>query len=237
MKTMLQRSIDKNCSNWHNQLYSAFWAYCTTIKTVMRFAPFHLVHVIEVVLPIKCEIPILRSVFDLLPDTTPLEKCILLLECLDEEQRVSLQHDEAMKQHSKTAYDQRVRPRTFHEGDLALAYHTAKSKLGPRKFKPYWHSPFIIRKCLPKAHMSSPSQKAVFLTTQSMGCTRRNFIHEPPPSYDHVLHSPMYIYVSFCYILLYVFHIYSCTSCLPCRSCWPPISLVSPMASVATHKT
>jgi len=55
-----------------------------------------------------------------------------------------------MKKCSKAAYDQRVRPHTFHEGDLVLAYHIAKSKIGLGKFKPHWHDPFIIWKCLPK---------------------------------------------------------------------------------------
>jgi len=55
-----------------------------------------------------------------------------------------------MKRCSKDAYDQRVQPRTFHEGDLVLAYHMAKYKLGPKNFKPRWHVPFIIRKFLPK---------------------------------------------------------------------------------------
>jgi len=90
LKTMLQCSIDKNHSNWHNQLYSALWAYRTTIKTTTGFTPFHLVHGMEAVLPIKCEIPTLRMVVDLLPDTSPLEQRLLFLDRLDEDQRASL---------------------------------------------------------------------------------------------------------------------------------------------------
>ena len=133
---MLQRSIDKNRSNWHNQLYSALWAYCTTIKTVAGFTLFHLVHGTEAVLPIECEIPTLCTAVDLLPDTSPLEQCLLVLDHLNEYRRASLQHIEAMKKCSKVVYDQRVRPHIFHEGDLVLAYHVAKSKIGPEKFKP-----------------------------------------------------------------------------------------------------
>jgi len=134
---MLQRSIEKNRSNWNNPLYSALWAYRTTIKTAIGFTPFHLVHGTEAVLPIECEIPTLRSAVDLLPDTSPLEQHLLFLDRLDEDRRASLPHNEALKKRSKATYNQRVRRRTFHEGDLVLAYHTAKSKLGHGKFKPH----------------------------------------------------------------------------------------------------
>jgi len=108
LKTILHWSIDKNHSNWHNQLYSTLWVYRTTIKTVTDSTPFHLVHGIEVILPIECEIPILRSV--------------------DENQRASLQHNEAMKWCYKAIYDQRVQPHRFHEGDLVLALLAALGK-------------------------------------------------------------------------------------------------------------
>ena len=107
-----------------------------TIKIATGFTPFHLVHGIEAVLPIECEIPTLHSIIDLLLDTTPLAQRLLFLKRLDEDRCASLQHNEAIKWRSKAAYDQRVQPRTFHEGYLFLAYHTAKSKLSPKKFKP-----------------------------------------------------------------------------------------------------
>lgn len=41
-------------------LFSTLWAYHTLIKTTTRFTPFQLVHVVEVILLIKCEIPLLK---------------------------------------------------------------------------------------------------------------------------------------------------------------------------------
>eukprot|EP00253_Pinus_taeda_P020815 PITA_20815 len=43
LKTILQWKIDKNRSNWHVMLYSALWAYRTSVKTATSFTPFQLV--------------------------------------------------------------------------------------------------------------------------------------------------------------------------------------------------
>jgi transposase InsO family protein len=76
LKTMLQRTIDKHKTNWHHMLFSTLWAYHTIVKTSTGFMPFHLIHGVEFVLPIECEIPTLRIAIELLPDTTPIEQMI-----------------------------------------------------------------------------------------------------------------------------------------------------------------
>jgi hypothetical protein len=71
-------------------LFSALWAYRTVVKTATRFTPFHLFHGVEATLPIECEIPTLHTAIELLPDTAPMEQCLLNLESLDEDRRSSL---------------------------------------------------------------------------------------------------------------------------------------------------
>jgi len=94
---MLQHTINIHKTNWHHMLFSSLWAYRTAIKTTTSFTPFHLVHGIEATLPIKCEIPTLRTVIELLTEKGPTEKCLLTLESLNEDRRSSLQHNEATK--------------------------------------------------------------------------------------------------------------------------------------------
>jgi hypothetical protein len=65
-------------------LYLTLWAYQTLVKTAMGFSPFQLVHGVEAVLPIECEIPSLNIVIELLPDMTKLEAHLVHLEHLDE---------------------------------------------------------------------------------------------------------------------------------------------------------
>lgn len=71
---MLQQTIDKKRSNWHNKLYSTLWAYRTIVKTAIGFTPFHLVHKVDVILPIECETLMLLTVIYLLPETTVVEE-------------------------------------------------------------------------------------------------------------------------------------------------------------------
>lgn len=84
-KTILQRTIDKNWSNWHLMLYPTLWSYQTLIKTTIGFTPFQLVYGLESIFPVECEIPSLKLAIELLPETSSLEQHLLHLEQLDEQ--------------------------------------------------------------------------------------------------------------------------------------------------------
>jgi hypothetical protein len=78
-------------------LFSTLWAYRTAVKTATSFTPFHLVHEVKETLPIECEIPTLHTAIELLPDTAPMEQCLMNLESLDKDRQSSLQNNEAAK--------------------------------------------------------------------------------------------------------------------------------------------
>jgi hypothetical protein len=147
---MLQCMVDKHKTNWNHMLFSMLWDYRTVVKTATGFTPFHLVHGMEATLPIKCEIPTLRTAIELLPNTAPMEQRLLSLESLDEDHRSSLQHNEATKKRSKATFDRHVNLCSFNEGDLALAYDVAHDILVHGKFESLWHGPYIIQHCLTK---------------------------------------------------------------------------------------
>ena len=54
-------------------LFSALWAYRTSVKSATRFTPFQLVYGMEATLLIECEIPSLKLAIELLPKTSPEE--------------------------------------------------------------------------------------------------------------------------------------------------------------------
>jgi hypothetical protein len=54
------------------------------VKSATGFTPFQLVYGLEVVLPIECEIPSLKLVIQLLPNTSAEEERLLYLTQLDE---------------------------------------------------------------------------------------------------------------------------------------------------------
>ena len=99
-------------------LYPTLWAYQTNVKTTTGFSPFQLVHGVEVVTPIECEIPSLRIVIHVLPDMTELEERLLHLEHLDEQRRDVLTTNQAHKNRVKSQYDKLVKPQFFSEGEL-----------------------------------------------------------------------------------------------------------------------
>jgi hypothetical protein len=68
-------------------LFSALWAYQTSVKSVMGFTLFQLVYDIEVVLSIECEIPSLKLAIEILPNTSTEEEHLLYLMQLDETHR------------------------------------------------------------------------------------------------------------------------------------------------------
>ena len=50
----------------------------------MGFSPYEIVHGVELILLVECEIPYLKLVVEILPDTSPLEDRLVHLEQLDE---------------------------------------------------------------------------------------------------------------------------------------------------------
>jgi hypothetical protein len=83
LKTILHKIVSQSKSNWHIMLYHALWAYQTSVKTVIDFSPFQLVHGVDLILLIECEIHYLRLAVVLLPDTFDLERRLVHLESLD----------------------------------------------------------------------------------------------------------------------------------------------------------
>ena len=80
LKTILQRTVDKNKSNWHIMLFPTLWAYRTSVKTTTGFTPFQLLYGMEAIFPIECEIPSLKLAVQLLPETYTLEERLVELE-------------------------------------------------------------------------------------------------------------------------------------------------------------
>jgi hypothetical protein len=142
--------MNSSNSNWHLMLYLIFLAYRTSLKTATGFSPFQLVYGLEVVLPIECQISSLKSIVELLSDTSPLEECLLYLEHLDEQRRDVSSTNEPHKKRVNCQYDRSIHPHILYERDLVLVYDQEKYPLGVGKFKPMWFRPFIVKDVLNK---------------------------------------------------------------------------------------
>ena len=138
LKTILKHTINASWLNWHIMLYPALWAYRTNVNTATCYSPFQLVHGVEAVTPIECEILSLKIAIHVLPDTTELEERLVHLEHLDEQRRDALTANQAHKNRVKSQYDKTVKPRVFSEGELVLLWDQDKEPLGAGKFKAMW---------------------------------------------------------------------------------------------------
>jgi transposase InsO family protein len=77
--TMLRRMIGIHKTSWHTMLFLALWVYWTSVKSATGFTPFRLVYGVEAILPIECEIPSLKLVVELIPNTFAEEEHLLYL--------------------------------------------------------------------------------------------------------------------------------------------------------------
>ena len=110
LKRMLQRMIGVHKRRWHLILYSALWAYRTSVKNATGFTPFQLVYGLEAVLSIQCEISSLKLAIDLLPGTLEEEAHFLELIQLDETRRDAALANEAHKKRVKAQFDKMSNP-------------------------------------------------------------------------------------------------------------------------------
>jgi hypothetical protein len=155
-------------------LFSALWAYRTLVNTTTSFTPFQLVHGVEVVLLIECEIPSLNLAVELLPNTYVEEEHLIYLAHLDEHRRDDTLANETHKKHIKSQYDKSVHPHIFAKGDLVLVYDQDHEKLGARKFEPLWHGPYIVIHVLQKGAYELVDYEGNILSSLAMGSTLRS---------------------------------------------------------------
>ena len=97
LKRMLQMMIGVHKRSWHLILYSAFWAYQTSVRNEIGFTPLQLVYGLEAILSVQCEISSLKLTVDLLLETSEEEACFLELIQLDETHHDATLANEAHK--------------------------------------------------------------------------------------------------------------------------------------------
>ena len=156
-------------------LYPAFWAYRTTVNTSTDFSPYYLVHGVELVLLVECEIPSLKLAVDILPETSALNECLVHLEQLYEQRRDALVALEVNKCRIKVQYYKSIHPRRFSECDLFLLWDQAKEPLGAGKFNSMWHGPYVVKRVLEKGSYELVYYEGTTLAEPRNGIYLKNY--------------------------------------------------------------
>jgi len=107
--------------DWHEMLPFSLHGYRTSVRTSTGATPFSLVYGMEAVLPFEVEIPSLRVLME-----TKLEEAEWVqarydqLSFIDEKRLAAVCHGQLYQRRMKKAFDKKVRPREFREGDLVV---------------------------------------------------------------------------------------------------------------------
>ena len=136
---ILKKMVTKNKKDWDKRLLEALWTYRTPHRTATRATPYSLVYGTEAIIPMEVQVESLRvALRNSLTNERNAELRMVELDALDEKRLVAQQRLEMYQKHISTAYDKRVRGRSFKKGDLVLvmkrptAAHTTKSKFDPK---------------------------------------------------------------------------------------------------------
>nr|KYP47346.1 Gypsy retrotransposon integrase-like protein 1 [Cajanus cajan] len=133
--------------DWHEMLFFALHGYRTFVRTSTRATSYSLVYGMEAVLPIEVEIPSLRVLAE-----TKLEEAEWVqarydqLNLIEEKRLNALCHGQLYQKRIKRAFEKKVHPREFQEGDLVLKKILPPQRDHRGKWTPNYEGPYMVKK-------------------------------------------------------------------------------------------
>ena len=125
----------------------ALHGYRTSVRTSTGATPFSLVYGMEAVLPIEVEIPSMRVLME--AKLTEAEWCLSRydeLNLIEEKRMTALCHGQLYQQRMKKAFDKKVQPRVFREGDLVLKRIQPFLTDSRGKWTPNYDGPYVVKR-------------------------------------------------------------------------------------------
>ena len=112
----LKKRLRTTKGRWTEELIEVLWAYWCTPQTTTQETPYSLTYATEAMIPVEVGEPsIRRQLFDL---SLNKESLVVGLNLLNELRDKSKIHETACKLQAARRYNTKVRPRSFHKGDL-----------------------------------------------------------------------------------------------------------------------
>jgi hypothetical protein len=125
----------------------ALHGYRTTVCTSTEATPFSLVYGMEAVLLIEVEIPSLRVLMQTkLEEAERVQTRFDQLNLIEEKRLTALCHSQLYQKRLKKAFDKKVCPREFREGDLVLKKILPIHKDPRGKWTPNYDGPYVVKK-------------------------------------------------------------------------------------------
>ena len=124
--------------------------YRTTVRTSVGATPYSLVYGTKTVIPAEIEIPsLLIVVEDEIDDDEWIKNWLEQLRLIDEKSLTSVCHGQLYQKRMARAYNKKVRPKHFEEGQLVLRHILPQHAETKGKFSPNWRGPFVVKRVLP----------------------------------------------------------------------------------------
>ena len=146
--SLLKKVISKTKRDWHERIGEALWAYRTTFRMPTQAMPYSLVYVVEAIIPLERQIPSLRIAIQ--KGLTAEENAKLRLQELEARDEKRLKAQQRLKCYQArllSAFNKRVKPRSFQVGDLVLAVRKpiiTTHRTG-NKFTSKWDGPYVVQ--------------------------------------------------------------------------------------------
>ncbi|RDX67710.1 hypothetical protein CR513_53372, partial [Mucuna pruriens] len=127
--------------DWHKTLPYALHGYRTSVRTSTRATPYSLA-----VLPIEVEIPTLRVLGEVeLEEVEWIQQRLDQLNLIEDVSQLYAMANSTQKR-VKKAFDKKVKPRVFKEGDMGLKKMLSNLKDQRGKWAPKYEGPYVVRR-------------------------------------------------------------------------------------------
>ena len=154
--TKILVNITDTYKDWQKYLPFALSAYCTSVRTSTSATSYSLVYGTEAVLPIEVEILSLRILSQI--DLSEAKWAYSQNEqwnMIDEKCMTTMCHGQLYQHRVKRAFNKKVRPRVFEEGDLDLKKHNQAMLDHKGMFAPTYDGPYMVKKAFFRRSLNS----------------------------------------------------------------------------------
>jgi len=144
IKKIVQKMV-VTYKDWHEMLPFALHGYRTFVRTSTGATP--LVYGMEAVLLVEVEIPSMRILME--AELSEVEWCQYRfdqLNLIEEKHMSALCHDQLYQKRMNQAFDKKVHPREFREGDLMLKKIQPLQHDSRGKWMPNYEGPYVVKR-------------------------------------------------------------------------------------------
>jgi hypothetical protein len=133
--------------DWHEMLLFALHRYHTSVRTSTGATPFSLVYGMEAVHPVEVEIPSMRVLMEAkLSEAEWCQSRYDQLNLIEEKRRAALCRGQLYQKRMKQAFDKKVCPREFRDGNLVLKKILSFQPDSRGKWTPNYEGPYVAKR-------------------------------------------------------------------------------------------